>query len=169
MSMDKCRLHILAHSLRHNSQFFGSFQPVASVRTRFHCFLFLAPTFCTPFSSSTGMRIPCRSGFFLSCHQSGWDSSTTIFPSVSLTKSQSLTSLLPHEWSGLNGRMVTSKCTCGFPSPLSTLRFGRRRTDVHRTSCDVYAPVGTHSLIYESLLNIFGCIINLFLSAPFFR
>ena len=31
-----------------------------------------------------------------------WDSSTTIFPSVSLTKSQSLTSLLPHEWSGLN-------------------------------------------------------------------
>ena len=99
MSMDKCRLHIFAHSLRHNSQFFGLFQPVASVRTRFHCFRFLAPTFCTPFSSSTGMRIPCRSGFFLSCHQSGWDSSTTIFPSVSLTKSQSLTSLLPHEWS----------------------------------------------------------------------
>ena len=92
--MDKCRLHIPAHSLRHNSQFFGLFQPVASVRTRFHCFRFLAPTFCTPFSSSTGMRIPCRSGFFLSCHQSGWDSSTTIFPSVSLTKSQSLTSLL---------------------------------------------------------------------------
>ena len=27
----------------------------------------------------------------------------------------------------------------------------------------------THSLIHESLLNIFGCIINLFLSAPFFR
>ena len=87
MSMDKCRLHVLAHSLRHNSQFFGLLQPVASVRTRFHCFLFLAPTFCTPFSSSTGMRIPCRSGFFLSCHQSGWDSSTTIFPSVSLTNS----------------------------------------------------------------------------------
>lgn len=42
-----------------------------------------------------------------------------IFPSVSLTNSQSLTSLFPHEWSGLNGRMVTSKCTCGFPSPLS--------------------------------------------------
>ena len=121
MSMDKCRLHIPAHSLRHNSQFFGLFQPVASVRTRFHCFLFLAPTFCTPFSSSTGIRIPCRSGFFLSCHQSGWDSSTTIFPSVSLTKSHSLTSLLPHEWSGLNGRMVTSKCTCGFPSFLSCM------------------------------------------------
>ena len=50
----------------HNSQFFGLFQPVASVRTRFHCFRFLAPTFCTPYSSSTGMRIPCRSGFFLS-------------------------------------------------------------------------------------------------------
>ena len=102
MSMDKCRLHILAHSLRHSSQFFGLFHPVASVRTRFHCFRFLAPTFCLPFSSSTGMRIPYRSGFFLSCHQSGWDSSTTIFPSVSLTKSQSLTSLLPHEWSGSN-------------------------------------------------------------------
>ena len=27
----KCRLHIFAHSLRHNSQFFGLFQPVASV------------------------------------------------------------------------------------------------------------------------------------------
>ena len=32
-----------------------------------------------------------------------------------------MTSLLPHEWSGLNGRMVTSKCTCGFPSPLSCI------------------------------------------------
>ena len=42
-----------------------------------------------------------------------------IFPSVSLTNSQSLTSLFPHEWSGLNGLIVTSKCTCGFPSPLS--------------------------------------------------
>ena len=40
-----------------NSQFFGLFQPVASVRTRFHCFLFLAPTFCTPFSSSTGIEV----------------------------------------------------------------------------------------------------------------
>ena len=26
-----------------------------------------------------------------------------------------------HEWSGLNGRMVTSKCTCGFPSFLSCM------------------------------------------------
>ena len=40
--------------------------------------------------------------------------STTIFPSLSLTKSQSLTSLFPHEWSGLNGRMVTSKCTVSY-------------------------------------------------------
>ena len=148
MSMDKCRLHIPAHSLRHNSQFFGLFQPVASVRTRFHCFRFLAPTFCTPFSSSTGIRIPCRSGFFLSCHQSGWDSSTTIFPSVSLTKSQSLTSLLPHEWSGLNGRMVTSKCTCGFPSPFlrSASVVAEPMSTGHRATCmlqSAHIPLST--------------------------
>jgi len=42
---DRHGIRIFAHSLRHNSQFFGLFQPVASVRTLFHCFLFLAPTF----------------------------------------------------------------------------------------------------------------------------
>ena len=34
-----------AHSLRHSSQFFGLFHPVASVSTRFHCRRFLAPIF----------------------------------------------------------------------------------------------------------------------------
>jgi len=33
----------------------------------------------------------------------------------------------------------------------------------------VDTPIRTHSLIYKGLLNIFSCIINLFLSAPFFR
>ena len=36
-SFFKCRLHSFAHSLRHNSQFFGLFHPVASVTSRFHC------------------------------------------------------------------------------------------------------------------------------------
>ena len=38
-------LHTFAHSLRHSSQFFGLFHPVASVSTRFHCRRFLAPIF----------------------------------------------------------------------------------------------------------------------------
>ena len=39
------RMHTFAHSLRHSSQFFGLFHPVASVSTRFHCRRFLAPIF----------------------------------------------------------------------------------------------------------------------------
>ena len=39
------QLHTFAHSLRHSSQFFGLFHPVASVSTRFHCRRFLAPIF----------------------------------------------------------------------------------------------------------------------------
>lgn len=42
-------------------------------------------------------RPASRPAGFLSCHQFGWDSSITIFPLLSLTKSQSLTSFFPQE------------------------------------------------------------------------
>jgi hypothetical protein len=103
------RLHSFAHSLRHNSQFFGLFQPVESVRTRFHCLRLRAPTFWFPSSSKIGIRIPHRLGSFLSCHQFGWDGLMTICPELSLSKSQSFTSLFPHEWSLLKGRMVSRR------------------------------------------------------------
>ena len=73
----KMRVTTFAHLLRHNSPL--TVPSVASVRTPFSIVFRSLPRLSVPFSSST------EHGFhdgliFLSCHQSGWDPSTTIFP-----------------------------------------------------------------------------------------